>query len=155
ELLSSVWADANVEENTITVSVSELRRVLEGERFIETVGRHGYRFVAELKITPATITPPGEEVENLEPPGGALPLNSRFYITRDTDQEFNSAIARRDSIVLVKGARQIGKTSLLARGLQKARQAGAAVVLTDFQHLMSTAFESAEKLVLMLSEMIA
>src|SRR5262249_37687663 len=76
ELLSSVWADANVEENTITVSVSELRRVLEGERFIETVGRHGYRFVAELKITPATITPPGEEVENLEPPGGALPLNS-------------------------------------------------------------------------------
>lgn len=84
-----------------------------------------------------------------------MPLHSRFYITRRTDEKFQAAIAKRDSIVLVKGARQIGKTSLLARGLQQARQAGGSVVLTDFQHLTATAFESVEKLLLILAEMIA
>jgi hypothetical protein len=54
----------------------------------------------------------------LEAVGGAVPLDSEFYIVRPTDEEFKTAIARNDSIVLVKGARQIGKTSLLARGLQ-------------------------------------
>jgi DNA-binding winged helix-turn-helix (wHTH) protein len=155
ELLDSVWASADVEESAVTVSVSELRRALGDERYIETVGRHGYRFVAALKTAPVGVTAPREERESFEPPGGALPLSSRFYIARDTDEEFKAAIARCDSVVLVKGARQIGKTSLLARGLQEARAAGAAIVLTDFQHLMSTAFESPEKLVLMLSEMIA
>ena len=50
--------------------------------------------------------------ERLEPHGGAMPLNSRFYIERPADAEF-MRMARQDSIVLVKGARQVGKTSLL------------------------------------------
>jgi serine/threonine protein kinase len=73
--------------------------------------------------------------ELLEPVGGAVPLESSFYIERPTDEKFRSALTRRDSIVLVKGARQVGKTSLLARGLQKAREAGTKVVLVDFQNL--------------------
>ena len=71
---------------------------------------------------------------NLEPVGGALPLHSKFYIVRPSDQEFYSAVDRNDSIILLKGARQMGKTSLMARGLQQARKAGARVVLTDFQN---------------------
>ena len=71
----------------------------------------------------------------LESVGGAVPLTSQFYIVRPTDHEFQTAISRRDSIVLVKGARQMGKTSLLARGLQQARESGAKVALTDFQKL--------------------
>src|SRR5262249_14525393 len=46
----------------------------------------------------------------LEPVGGAMPLNSKFYIVRGADEEFRVAIARQDSIVLIKGARQVGKT---------------------------------------------
>jgi len=46
--------------------------------------------------------------------------------------------------VLVKGARQMGKTSLLARGLQQARQAGAKVVLTDFQKLNASHLASVD-----------
>jgi hypothetical protein len=41
-----------------------------------------------------------------------LPLDSNFYIVADTDVDFLQAIKRRDSIILVKGARQMGKTSL-------------------------------------------
>lgn len=80
----------------------------------------------------------------LESVGGAVALDSKFYIERRVDAEFHQAIARRDSVVLLKGARQVGKTSLLARGLARARQRGATVILSDFQKLNSQDLESAE-----------
>ncbi len=70
-----------------------------------------------------------------EMPGGAAPLEDPYYIVQPADREFHAALERQDSIVLVKGARQMGKTSLLARGLQQARQAGKTVVLFDLQKL--------------------
>jgi hypothetical protein len=78
---------------------------------------------------------PGAPLEQprLEAVGGAVPLASPFYLERPVDGEFHLAIQRRDSIVSVKGAHQMGKTSLLARGLQRARLAGSRVILTDFQ----------------------
>ncbi|HKQ80060.1 MAG TPA: AAA-like domain-containing protein [Blastocatellia bacterium] len=91
----------------------------------------------------------------LEPVGGAAPLDSPFYIERLTDIEFKAAVARRDSIVLVKGARQVGKTSLLARSLQQAREAGARVALTDFQQLNASHLASAESLLRMLAKSLA
>src|SRR5262245_3305688 len=91
----------------------------------------------------------------LEPDGGAVPLASEFYIVRPTDAEFQTAIARRDSVVLVKGTRQVGKTSLLARGLQRAREAGAKVVITDFQCLSADCLESIGNLFLALAGLIA
>jgi DNA-binding SARP family transcriptional activator len=93
--------------------------------------------------------------EDLEPVGGAVPLNSRFYVVRPADAEFGAAIARQDSIVLIKGARQVGKSSLLARGLQQAREAGARVVLTDFQTLNVAHLESVETLLFALAEAVA
>ncbi len=94
------------------------------------------------------------EAQEIKHTSGAVPLDSNFYIVRDTDVDFLQAIKRRDSIVLVKGARQMGKTSLLARGLQQARMAGASVVLTDFQKLNAAHLESIENFFLALSEMI-
>lgn len=91
----------------------------------------------------------------LEAEGGAVPLGSSFYIERPTDAEFRKALTRGDSIVLVKGPRQVGKTSLLARGLQEARDAGARVVLTDFQSLASEQLESAESLCQALGGLVA
>jgi hypothetical protein len=89
--------------------------------------------VTALRLPQQTL--PTETRVNLESIGGAVPLDSQFYVERSTDQEFQRAIARRDSIVLVKGARQIGKTSLLARGLQQARKLGSHVAFTDLQRL--------------------
>lgn len=52
ELLRLVWADSFVEEANISRIVHTLRRALgkedHGTRFIETVARKGYRFVAEV-----------------------------------------------------------------------------------------------------------
>lgn len=96
--------------------------------------------VVEIARKVETLAPAVEiareaEALTLDAPGGAVPIKSPFYIERATDAEFHAALARGDSIVLVKGARQVGKTSLLARGLQQARTAGARVVATDFQKL--------------------
>jgi len=86
---------------------------------------------------------------------GAVPLDSQFYIVRPTDREFMAAVAQHDSIVLIKGGRQMGKTSLLARGLEEARAAGSKVVLTDLQKLNATHLKSPETLFKALGEMIA
>jgi serine/threonine protein kinase len=99
--------------------------------------------------------PAADEGAQLEPVGGAMQLDSKFYIVRPTDEEFRTAIARQDSIVLIKGARQVGKTSLLARGLQQARAAGARVVMTDLQKLNATDLATAETFYLALADLIA
>ena len=116
-----------------------------------------HRLVTELIYA---LQKPIEEVkagnsERLEAVGGAERLDSKFWIIRPTENEFRSAMTRRDSIVLIKGARQMGKTSLLARGLQQAREGGAQCIRTDFQKLNAADLVSVETLFLALAEMIA
>jgi len=52
ELMQAVWRDAFVEEAGLTRNISSLRKVFgqdaNGCKFIETVPKHGYRFVAEV-----------------------------------------------------------------------------------------------------------
>lgn len=117
---------------------------------------------AKLAIAPGTVVAAAAGAADgtgakttRESVGGAVPLDSKFYVVRPTDDEFRSAIARQDSIVLVKGARQMGKTSLLARGLQQAREAGAKVVLTDFQTLSASDLTSADALYQTFAETLA
>jgi DNA-binding SARP family transcriptional activator len=88
-------------------------------------------------------------------PGGALPLDSPIYVVRAADEKFRAAIARQDSIVLVKGASQMGKTSLLARGLQEARALPARVLLSDFQLVPASHLESASTFLFGLAEWVA
>ena len=64
ELLDEIWADAFVEESTIAQNVFTLRKALgqnhAENQFIETVPKHGYRFIADVKaIDGATNGKPG------------------------------------------------------------------------------------------------
>src|SRR5438045_1915547 len=53
ELMQRLWPDSFVEEANLTVNVSQLRMALgqveEGERYIETIPKRGYRFVAPVR----------------------------------------------------------------------------------------------------------
>jgi hypothetical protein len=91
----------------------------------------------------------------LEAVGGAVPLGSEFYINRPTDAELVAAISRRDSVVLIKGARQMGKTSLLARGLSFAREQGIQPVSTDLQKFNVDDFKSVDRLYRTMAESLA
>ena len=101
------------------------------------------RLIEELLYSLRNPTARSENLP-LEPVGEARsPHDSRFWIVRPTETEFRTAIGRGDSIVLIKGAKcQMGKTSLLARGLQQARDAGAKCVRTDLQKLNTAQLEN-------------
>ena len=53
ELMQKVWPDSFVEENNLAQNISVLRKVLgegaEGLKYIETVSKRGYRFVADVE----------------------------------------------------------------------------------------------------------
>ncbi|MFT4588640.1 MAG: hypothetical protein ACI8QF_002744 [Limisphaerales bacterium] len=91
----------------------------------------------------------------LESVGGAVPLDSQFYLRRGVDDDLETSIAQRDSIVLIKGARQMGKTSLLARGLANARKQGSRAAFVDLQKLNAVNLESANNFYLTLCETLA
>ncbi|HQU84057.1 MAG TPA: alpha/beta fold hydrolase [Pyrinomonadaceae bacterium] len=52
-IMEKVWADSFVEENNLAQNISALRRALgegvEGAKFIETVSKRGYRFIAPIE----------------------------------------------------------------------------------------------------------
>jgi pimeloyl-ACP methyl ester carboxylesterase/DNA-binding winged helix-turn-helix (wHTH) protein/class 3 adenylate cyclase len=53
-MLGEIWEDSFVEENNLAQNISQLRRVLgetKDEKFIETVPKYGYRFVAPVSVT--------------------------------------------------------------------------------------------------------
>jgi len=53
EMLSAIWHDTHVEESNLAKQISRLRKLFSanGEQFIETLPKHGYRFSAELRRT--------------------------------------------------------------------------------------------------------
>src|SRR5215213_6514892 len=53
QLISTLWPDSFVEESSLTQNISLLRKALAeggGQQFIETVPKHGYRFVAPVRV---------------------------------------------------------------------------------------------------------
>ncbi len=62
KIMEIVWEDSFVEENNLAQNISHLRKVLgdgkDGARFIETVSKRGYRFIASVEIV-------GEETSDL------------------------------------------------------------------------------------------
>jgi DNA-binding winged helix-turn-helix (wHTH) protein/pimeloyl-ACP methyl ester carboxylesterase len=56
ELMQRLWPDSIVEENNLDHNISKLRQALSdgknGQRYIETIPRQGYRFVAEVHSGP-------------------------------------------------------------------------------------------------------
>lgn len=52
ELMEKVWAESFVEESNLTFTIRQLRKILDDDarqpKFIETIPRRGYRFIAEV-----------------------------------------------------------------------------------------------------------
>ena len=76
--------------------------------------------------------------------GGALPCASPFYGVRPGDAQAFHALSEPGATVLIKGPRQVGKSSLLARALRNCRDADMFVLHTDWQNLSHKALESEE-----------
>lgn len=160
--------EAVLREELHTAPSRATRKLLEELLAVEATGEEGQGMGAwgcgsmedgHTPIHPHPHTPPHcshtAAERGLEPVGGAVPLDSPFYVDRPTDSRFRAALARGDSIVLVKGPRQVGKTSLLARGLQQARDAGARIALVNFQIFTAEQLASTDALFLTVADLLA
>jgi serine/threonine-protein kinase len=71
----------------------------------------------------------------LEAPGGIISLDSPYYITRKGERDFMSKILFQGSLLRIKGPRQYGKTSLMARIIEFAKQNGHVVIPLSLQQI--------------------
>lgn len=65
QFLEAVWHGVPVTDEALTQCIRSLRRALDDDaaapRFIQTVPRHGYRFVTPVERGPAPLAPPGPD----------------------------------------------------------------------------------------------
>jgi predicted ATPase/DNA-binding winged helix-turn-helix (wHTH) protein len=114
ELLDAVWPTTVVEENTLQVHVSALRKLL-GPTAIVTIPGHGYRFTAALvddgSVHPASTSPPS-------PPNNLPQPRSRFIGRQDALLQCNRLL-QDVRLLTLTGVGGCGKTRL---AMQLARQ---------------------------------
>src|SRR5881628_3111645 len=90
ELMNRLWPDSFVEESNLTFNIQQLRKALGDNarqpRFIETVARRGYRFIAEVNENSPYIAAKTEsnEIGSIYPPataGGSDRASKRSYLS--------------------------------------------------------------------------
>ncbi|HJV72318.1 ATP-binding protein [Ideonella sp.] len=143
DLLDAVWGHRFVSESVLKTAVSTIRTVLGDDsrmpRYVETVSRRGYRFVAALVDQAAPALPaeparaealpaPAPAVVPLPAPDGA-PLIGRGAELARLGALLGAAMAGTRQMVLVGGEAGIGKSALLRRLAEQAQAAGAQVAL--------------------------
>ena len=86
ELLEAVWPDVNVVENTLAQRIREIREALgdgaHGGRFIKTVPRVGYQFIAALDEDMAVAPPPAAAIASFAAAGAGMATNKQQRLTR-------------------------------------------------------------------------
>src|SRR5688500_2984258 len=57
EMMSTIWKDTFVEESNLVQYVSRLRKILnvDGNQYIKTISKRGYRFSADVKISDGDV----------------------------------------------------------------------------------------------------
>jgi DNA-binding winged helix-turn-helix (wHTH) protein/predicted ATPase len=147
EILDAVWRDAHVADGVLKVSIAELRKALGDSpttpRFIETVHRRGYRFVAAVSGAddPAARTAgasPGAGAVVVWPPGGAAAHDDAIGIVgraaelTTLDAHLARMLAGERQMVFVTGEAGAGKTALVEHFIATAA-ARHAVLITGSQ----------------------
>jgi DNA-binding winged helix-turn-helix (wHTH) protein len=110
DLLDRVWSGVAVEEGSLTRGISSLRQVLgsttDGQDYIQTVSKRGYRFVSQVRETP------DDELEGtrlaIPPPPSLLATASVDFVGRDAElvqiqDMWRRAKDGRHQLVLVAG----------------------------------------------------
>jgi len=117
DLIQAVWPDSFVEDTGLTRNISLLRTALDddGQQFIVTIARIGYRFAAPVERLEEAAALPNREVRVQPEP---------LIVGRDRElQAMRTALAAaktgRGGLLAVTGEPGIGKTTIAERFLQE------------------------------------
>jgi DNA-binding winged helix-turn-helix (wHTH) protein/tetratricopeptide (TPR) repeat protein len=117
EIVDAVWAGSHGSEALVKGCIREIRQALGDEaiasRYVETVGRRGYRFVALAVDSAAPAAP-------LDGEGGRAAFVGRSRELAELQARLAEALLGTRRIVLVSGEPGIGKTTLIERFLADA-----------------------------------
>ncbi|RZT97790.1 AAA family ATPase [Rivibacter subsaxonicus] len=114
-LLDAVWGHQFVSESVLKTAISDLRTVLVDNprepRFIETVSRRGYRFIAVPASAPAA--PPVATTVAAAGPQPSPSFIGRADAIARLQQAWDQACSGKRAVVWVAGEPGIGKTTLI------------------------------------------
>jgi len=142
-LKSLNWAFLEREEDTpqlireLTLAVAGGQLPLTADEVAKRCEAKGHMPSGIRGVSPFAPPTPSIEPITFRLPDGALAPECPFYVEREADQLARAAIARQGVTITIKGARQMGKSSLLQRLAQTARQIGKRFVWLDCELLHS------------------
>lgn len=133
ELLAQVWAGTYVTTTALRICVRAIRKAL-GEdaaapRYLETVGRTGYRWICPLTSTPPMLSGDFKE-QNSHPqstPDPRLfpsPIVGREEELRQLQAWLGQALGGQRQVVFIRGEPGIGKTTVVDAFLERVQARG-------------------------------
>ena len=93
--------------------------------------QNGNELLQAIKSAEAGKVASVMEMES-DSPWSVVPIGSSGYVERQADTDAKRALLRGESVIRVHGPRRVGKSSLLKRVGEAARQKGWQIVATDF-----------------------
>lgn len=123
-----------IEKEDINKATNELQKMLSGLPFGEVL-HQSTRHSSSISRPLPSIDP--YSYSTIDNPKGTMYPESKLYITRTQDEIMERQVGKKQALINIKAPRQMGKSSMLVRGVEKARQAGKKIVYLDFQQLDS------------------
>src|SRR5215831_19867370 len=122
QLLDAVWRQRYVSESVLKGRINDLRQALGDHartpRYIETVQRRGYRFIAEVKEVAETDASDRDRIASALAVTASTETDRALFVGRDSllerlDRHWHRALAGERQIVFLCGEAGVGKTALI------------------------------------------
>ncbi len=137
------WAFWGSAEDTLRL-IEELRQAINGGSLSINLEAKTH-LLQTSEPSPLEQPTPFAQPVVLEMPSGTMKPVSAFYVERNADAIALRTIVQLGVTIPIKGPRQVGKSSLLMRIIQAARNAGKRVAYLDFQQLNNSVFNDEER----------
>lgn len=111
EFDQAIWSGVVVEDANLRFQISALRKVLGDGRYIATITRRGYAFVAPVRRSPPVMRPVTPNAAR-RAEGAHLPAACERLVGRDRDVADICALLRDHQLVTLAGPAGIGKSAV-------------------------------------------
>ena len=115
----------------------------------------GKVILSENELLPPRHSFNSNWLNELDAPEGTVKLRSKFYVKRENEDIWLKTIGKYGETIRVKGAHQMGKSSLLARMHQRAKDNSQKVLYLDFERCDQEVFANLDKLLYYIAQRIA